>query len=483
MKFRIHAASVTRSPGRIAVGAFVALGVSLALGFGGASKAHAVQLVTDETIKTQKDLTTTGNLKNGASVIIREVAGSDIVAVHVTFATGLRDLKPGKKVLNEWLWPSLTMAGKTIPKEKVFETVEKYGLELGCNGGIETSACGLGTVNDYWTEGLTLFSTLLKSPAFNEEDLKLTKDRLTAQLKNVPTDPNNYVNEIINSIFYPVGHPYRLNHDEALAELEHLGKKDLEDLHSTVMNAKLMTIVVATSMPAAKVMQDLEAAFGQIGTQAFTPVVAVAPVFDAKKAYTFHDRDLPTAFIKIKLNAPPANSKDSVSSRLLYEILSEELGDEIRTKRSLSYAVHSFVIQYSLGIGVISASTSKPKETLEAIHQVLQTIKTKDFSTEEIEHYKRGFATSYYLTLETHGSLAGALADANVFYGTPNALYDMPRKLDAVTSADIKRLANELLSDLRIGVIYGRKEFKDAWAEDLIKKNIRTAAKPTSKKS
>ena len=50
----------------------------------------------------------------------------------------------------------------------------------------------------------------------------------------------------------------------------------------------------------------------------------------------------------------------------------------------------------------------------------------------------------------------------------------MPRRLDKVTPADIKRLANKWLSNLRIGVIAGRQQFKDEWALDLIKQ---TAAK------
>ncbi len=438
--------------------------------------AAPVQLVSDETIKTQKSLTTNHKLKNGIDVVVRQIEGSDIVAVNMGFGTGLRDLPTGKKALNEWFWPSMTMAGKDIPKAKVFETAEKFGLEIGCGGGIETATCSLGTINDYWKEGLALFSGLVTAPAFNDEDLKLTKERLVASLKNTPSDPGQYVNEIINSVFYPEGHPYRLNHDVALKELEKLGRQDLLDQHKSVLNAKLITIVVATSMPAAQVVSDLDAAFGAILAADFTPVKPEPPKFDAKTSFAFFDRDLPTAFIRIKLNGPSVHDKDAVAAKLLYEILSEELGDEVRTKRSLSYAVGSFLLQYSLGVGVISASTSKPKETLEAIQVVLDTMKSKTFTDDDLDQYKRTFATNYYLTLESHASLAGALSSAKHFYGAAEELYDFPRKLDKVTPADIKRLSADVLSDLRVGVIYGRKEFEDAWAQDLIKKNMKGAS-------
>ena len=103
----------------------------------------------------------------------------------------------------------------------------------------------------------------------------------------------------------------------------------------------------------------------------------VPPVFEEAKSYAFHDRTLPTAFIRVKFNSPSVTDKDATATRFMYEILSEELGELIRTKRSLSYAVGAYVIQYTAGIGVISASTSKPKETLEAMHEVIAQLKSK----------------------------------------------------------------------------------------------------------
>lgn len=439
--------------------------------------AFAVTLVTDQTIKIQKDLTSMQKLKNGIPVIMRKIPDSDIVQLNVSFDAGLKDLPVGKKALNEWFWEALPLASKSFSREKVFSLSEKYSLEIGCAGGIEVASCGLGTINDYWKESLPLFADLINRPSLTDQDVKLTKDRLVASLRNTPSDPGGYINEIVNSVFYPAGHPYRLNHDEALQELEKLTRKDLVALHKDVLNAAAMSIVVVSSMPEKVIMADLEKAFGKVAKGPVHPVSPPLPKFDPAKAFVFKDRELPTAYIRIKLNAPSILDKDAVATKLLYEILSEELGDLIRTKRSLSYAVHSFAIQYTLGIGVLSASTSKPKETLEAMHEVLEQLKTKTYSAEEIEEYKHVFATNYYLTQETHASLAGALSSAWHFFRNPNEHYELPRKLDKVTAEDIKRLANDTLNDLRVGVIYGRKAFEDAWAEELIKKNLSSAKK------
>lgn len=446
-----------------------------------ATQAQAVQLVTDETIKIQKQLTSKHTLKNGMTVVVREIPDSDILQVNVSFATGMKDLPPGKKALNEWFWATMPMAAKNYSKEKVFSLTEKYGFELGCAAGIEIASCGLGTLNEYWKEGLDLLAAVVKTPTLADADSKLTKDRIIASLRNTPSDPGNYVNEIVNTIYYPVGHPYRLNHDEALAELAKLKPADLKALHKDVLDAARMSIVVVTSKPAAEVVKDLEKAFGGVARQKTKPAVAVTPpVFNIDQSYAFNDRELPTAYIRVKMNAPGVADKDAVASRFMYEILSEELGEEIRTKRSLSYAVHAYTIQYSIGIGVLSVSTSKPKETIEALNDVLKQLKSKTYTTEELDEYKNVFATSYYLTQETHASLASALASSLHFYGNTDELYEMPRRLDQVAPADIKRLATELLSDPRVGIIFGRKDFQDAWAKDFIEKNRRAAPEKKS---
>lgn len=433
--------------------------------------AFAADLVSDSTIQKQKDLTKVLKLKNGIPVVLRNVPESDIVQLDVIWKHGLKDLPPGKKALSQWLWEVLPTAGKNYPKDKLYEITEEFGLDLDCSGGIELSNCSLSTLNDFWDKGLPLLADIINQPAFTDEDVQLTKDRLIALNKNAPSDPNSYVNEIVNTVYYPKGHPYRLNHDEALAELATLAKPDLQTLHGTILNASLMSIIVVSSMPEDKLLSDLETAFGSISAKKFEPTSVQQPKFDQKNAVSLLDRELPTAYIRIKVPAPSITDKDNVATRFMFEVLSEELGEEIRTKRSLSYAVHSFVIQYSLGIGVISCSTAKPKETLEALHAVINQMKNKTYGKEELDEYKHVFATSYYLTQETHLSMAKALGSSLNYYNSPNDVYDMPRKLDSVSPEDIRRLANQILGDFRVGIIFGKKDFKQEWATNFIKQN------------
>jgi zinc protease len=425
-------------------------------------------IVSSATIAEQKKLTTVVRLKNGIPVIIREIPGSDIVQINVNIEGGMRDLPTGRKSLNRWLFSVMGMAAEGWPKSKVFAHTEKYALSIGCGGGIESSSCGLGTISAYWKDSLPLLAAIVQKPLLTEEDVGLQKQRLEAALKSVPQEPDGYVNEIVNTIYYPEGHPYRLNHDEALAEMAKMTRADLVSYHASLMNASLMNIVVVSSLAREQIVKDLEKAFGGIKSSAKSVVEVPSPVFDPKNSLKFQDRDIPTAYIRAKFVSPAVMDKDAVAARLLFEILNEELGDEIRTRRSLSYAVYAFQIQYTKGIGVMGATTSKPKETLEAMNEVLEKVKRTTYTSEQIAEYKNVFATSYFLTQETHASLAGAIGTAQGYFGSTDKLYDFPAELEKIDAATIKRLANDILVDMRFGVIYNRKGFQDKWVQRLI---------------
>lgn len=429
----------------------------------------AAPIVSDDTIQTLKNLTTVGHLKNGIPVVYRQIPGSDIVHVDINFGFGMKDLPFGKKTLTRWLWAVAPRAAKDFPRERLYKTVEKYALEIGCSPAVEYTSCSLETINEYWDQGFPLISAVTKEPLLTEEDAALEKGKLEAELRSTPEEPQTYVNELVNKVYYPKNHPYRSTHDEGLNELKTLKTKDLAALHAQMLNANLMYIVVVGSLPKEKVMADLEKAFGTLPGKPTKAVQIAHPPYDPKNIYRFESRPIPTAYILAKFDAPGATHKDMVTSMLMFEILDQELGEEIRTKRSLSYSVYAHSLPYTVGIGIMGASTSKPKDTLEAMHAVLQRFKEKRYSDDELSEYKTAFSTHFFLTQETHASLAAALSRHYYYYQSVNPLYELPKLLDRVTSADIKRVANGILTKMRVAVIFNRDRFKDEWAKEITK--------------
>ncbi len=436
------------------------------------ASAGAAPLVSNETIQAQKQLTSMHKLSNGIPVIYREIPNSDILEVVVNFGIGLKDLPAGQKSAGRLLFQTMPMAAKGYAKREVFRTTEKYALELNCGSGIETSKCSIGTLNEHWPETSKLFAAIIKEPALTSEDVKLNADRLIAEVKGNIQDPGRFVNDVVNRVYYERGHPFANDPEEIMREVPKLGRKDLIALHGRTLDASKISITVAGSFPKAQMLADLEKKFGKIKDQREKMVAVVPPPFKLENAIAFENRDIPTAYIRAKFDTVAVNNEDETAVNMLIKILDEELSEEIRTRRSLSYAVYSFVIQYSVGIGVISASTSKPQETLEAITVVLNKLKHEKLKPEDLEEYRNLYATDYYLTLEKHSSLANAISATYFYRNAVDPLYEIPRRLEQVTPEKIQDLANKLLVNMRIGIIYSKDRFKDDWAKKFVAETL-----------
>lgn len=433
----------------------------------------AAGLVSDETINIQKSLTKEAKLNNGIPVIYRKIENSDIFEMMVTFRSGTKDLPQGKKSQIQALMAAMSMGAKGFPKQVIYKMSEKYALELGCSAAIEVSNCALGTVNDFWREVLPLYAGIVTAPLLTKQDIDLTRERLKVDAKNIIKEPGRYANDVVNRVFYPEGHPYRQSAEDMLRDLDAMTDQDLKTLHKQILSTQNLVITIASSVPLEKIMPELNRHFGKVPKVEVAHVTPLPPVFETAKTYAFENRDIPTAYVSIKFNGIGVTEKDAEAAEFMMKILDEELGQEIRTKRSLSYSVYSYMLQYTLGVGVMAASTSKPQETLAAMTEVVKKLQSKALSKEDLEEHKRVYVTEYFQGKETHSSLAASLAGSYIYFGTPNRAYEYPKLIDAVTPEQVKQLAERLLVNFRVGVVYGRDKFKDDWAKTLIDKSLK----------
>ncbi|MEI6398537.1 MAG: pitrilysin family protein [Pseudomonadota bacterium] len=412
-------------------------------------------------------LTSVSTLKNGIPLIIRETPGSDIVHIELSYTTGTSSLSPDRRALNLLAFETMPYATKKYSKEKVFALTEKYSFGVECKGGVEVSHCQVETVKDFLPQALDLLLSVVTEPIFNAEDVDLSKKQRVADFQQEAQNPETQVNAVVNTVFYDASHPYRLLPEDGIKQTLPLTVEDLRGYHRTTLDASTMYLIYAGPKIDKTTITKLNEGLGKIGKTNRTPQPIPPPAFDPKNSFAFEHRAIPTAYIRMKFNAPSATSPDAAAAEVMFQILSEKLHEEVRTKRSLSYAIHAGTIQYKEGIGMIAASTSKPRETIETIAAVVRDFRDKGVSQENLNEYRNIFTTGYYLTMETHDQLANALSSSQAYFGDATRLYDLPARLNAVTPADIQRVAKETLKNIRVGVVYDKDKFKNEWVQPI----------------
>ncbi len=441
----------------------------LSLGLSWTPALFGKQLVSDATISMQKQNTETFELPGKVPVIYRRIEGTEIVQIATAMAYGEAHVPAAQQPAMGVLFELMKRGTKSWPKDKLYALVEKYAASISCGVSIETSACSIATLEEFLPELLPVYASVLQEPAFDPTEGQLILQQSEAGLKSMTQNPEAYVNEVVNSVFYGGSHPYWMPNEKELEFLKNLQLKDLPALHAEVLKKSRKVIVVVAGMPKEKLQKLLTQHLGQLVQGQSQLKAPATPKFNAKKTFALADRDIPTAYVRAKFSLPSYISPDAPAVNLLMRILSEELENEIRTKRSLSYAVFAQQVSLAMGLGVIHASTSRPKETLEAMVPVIKKLRDEKLSKEDLERHKTVFATGYFLTLEEHGSLASALASSYLYDGNVDRLYQMPRNLEKVTPDDIQRLAKKYFKDFRLGVVYKEKSFQKPWADSFLK--------------
>ena len=421
---------------------------------------HAAPLVSEETISRQKEATSVQYLSNGIPVIIRNEPSSKIALISVQFDYGLKDAKPGKKSIPSLLLPVMSRATKSFSKEEMNRIQEKYALDVGCASNIDMSSCAMETVDMYWDNTLSILGSIVREPLFDPADIKLITDRSVAQAKKVLSDPEDYVNEIANRVYYESSHPYTNPVLDQINEMPGIGPLELSKAHKELLDASRISIFVVSNLESKKILKDLETQFGSIAASTGYKRVSVAyPSNQELSKFAFEIRDIPTSYLRIKFPTPSATDKDAVAAKLLFDILAEEMHTEIRTKRGLSYAAHALTSQISIGHGALVVSTPKPREVIPVILSIIHRIQKKAIPQSQIDEYKKGFATAFFARGETHSSVAGALSNSFYYFNSTNPAYDFPKILDDVKSKDIMRLAKTYLKDMKVGIIGPQSQF------------------------
>ena len=443
--------------------------ILISVGYFFTTIAEAITLVSKKSIDNQKSATKVFELSNGIPVIYRYLENSAVNSLTLNYPYGPSDLPLSERAYVSQMTNLMPRGTIDFSKDQIFILAEKLSAGIQCSSILESTSCTMGAVAEAWDEFFPVFVSITQQPIFDKTELQLAVRSHIATLESQIESPNTYVNEIVNKSFYADSHPYSLSTIEEIGQLKRINTAHLKAIHDKIKVLSGQFFTYVGGQPLTKIKSDLEKSFGKIQLVKSERAAIKSPIFNEKSAVSYEPRDLPTSFIRIKFNLPGRNHEDYIKAVLMMDILSEQLNQEIRTNRSLSYSIQSFLIGNRIGIGVISVSTPDPKATLDAITSVINTLKSKKLTIKELDSYKNVYTTTYYLALEGHAELASALSTSYFYHESVDPFYDRPDQLADVDDDDIQKLAQAYLCNFRIGIIYKENGIAPSILENFVK--------------
>jgi predicted Zn-dependent peptidase len=261
-----------------------------------------------------------------------------------------------------------------------------------------------------------------------------------------------------------VAHPYHRPTVGWISDLNHFSATDAQKFFDKYYVPSNMVVAVAGDVKTAQAMPILERYFGRLPTRPHPDEeTTTEPPQNSERRVVLKDRSQPL-YIE-GYHRPDYRSKDDAVFDAITDLLAE--GRTSRLYRALvrdkKIAASSAgfsgwpAIKYPhlFAFYAFPMPGHTPQEVGDAIHVEIDRLKKEDISDDELKMIKTRSKANLIRGLADNEGLATQLATYQTRYGDWRELFRSVDRIDQVTKADIRRIANEIFVDTNrtIGII------------------------------
>ena len=400
-------------------------------------------------------------LKNGLRVFLLPDTSTPTVTLSGGIQAGAEYDSPEKAGLASLTATNLMSGTKTQTALTIAKTLENRGAGLGFGASREGVSLGGSALSKDLPILLQTLGDVLQNANFPTQKFELSRQRSLTSLKLELDNPAAVARKKFQQTVYPKNHPF--TNFPTAETLTGLTPKDLQAFYRQhyLPSNTILAIVGDFKVPEMKRLLE-----SNLGTWSTTvkPVKLSYPAAQVPTKQVSINPSLPGKTQAITLLGNTAiDRKDPryYSALVLNQILggdtlSSRLGTEIRDRQGLTYGIYSsFAAGKRQGTFIISMQTA-PEDAQKATQStiaLLKDLQTKGVTAAEVANSKRSIASNYNVDLASPDEIAGATL-GNAIYGlNPNEISEFPKKIQAVTLAQVNQVAKELIKTDRLIVI------------------------------
>jgi predicted Zn-dependent peptidase len=313
------------------------------------------------------------------------------------------------------------------------------------------------TTNYFWSmpeNRLELWAYMESNRIGHPVEREFYKERDVVQEERrmrIDSSPTGRLVEQLLATAY-VAHPYGRSGVGWESEISQVSATEAEQFHRKYYVPANIVVAVVGDVDAKTAMPMLERYFGTIAAgPPPEPMTTVEPPQFAEKSVVIHDPTQP--FFLEGYHRPDYRDPDDAVYDAISDIFSNGRTGRLYKKLVVEQKIAPFAEGLSGFPGdkfpglYVFAAVPLPGHTddeIEAsIHKELERLKTEDVSDAELERFKTRAKADKLRGLADNAGLAEQLADYQTKFGDWREMFREIAKIDAVTKADIRRVANK----------------------------------------
>ncbi|MDQ0465470.1 zinc protease [Caulobacter ginsengisoli] len=404
-------------------------------------------------------------LPNGLHVYYSLDRTTPNVTVQVWYGVGSKDDPEGRSGFAHLFEHLMFKATKDLPAESFDRMTEDVGGFNNAFTADDTTAYYEVVPSNNLERLLWAESQRLGSLVVDEADFKSERAVVEEELRQrVLGDPyGRFFRLLIPSASFQV-HPYRRSGIGSIDELEAATLDDVRAFHETYYRPSNAALIIVGNFDEAQLNAWVDKYFAPLKNPA-TPMPAVTvkepPRTGGPRTVNGYAPNVPLPALAITWLGPAANDPDAPALTVLDSILSG--GKSSRLYNSLVYDQQIAAEAFSSSdtraqpglfyVGAVMASGHTLDEGEKALRAEVAKLRAKPVDAAELAKAKTGLVADAVRQRETIDGRAFVLGDAIRTEGSADRANSDIAALQAVTAADVQRVAAKYLADDRLVVV------------------------------
>ena len=392
-------------------------------------------------------------LSNGMRLLVREDHRLPFVNFYGTCKGGLlaeTDANNGVTALMSRLLPKGT---KSRTAEQIADEIESGGGSIGASGGNNSFNVSVEVLSADFNKALGVLADVWLRPAFPEAAVAREKQIQLGAIKSEKERPTTVASILLRRALFGA-HPYHMTSNGTEATVARLTRADLIAQHDRLVVPANMVLAVCGDVNADDVRKAVEKQFGKLKSVNAANVLPknppAAPLTEVARKEEFAPRE--QAVIFIGYPSVTVASPDRFAMELLQEGLSglsSPLFRRLRDELALCYYTGASQLPgLDPGYFLFYIGTEPAKAKLAETELAKEITKIRDsgLAIDDLARAKAKVISEKIIAFQSNSDLAGEIA-LDELYGLGYNFYkDYEKRYNAVTAADIQRVAKKYFS-------------------------------------
>jgi zinc protease len=391
-------------------------------------------------------------LGNGLTVMLFEQHKLPVISANLVVLAGSDQNPAGKPGLASFTADVLDEGTTTRSTVQIAEDLATLGATLGGGSTSDLSSLSVRTLTHTADAAFAILADVIRNPAFAMEEIERVRTSRQTALVQQRDNPAAIAQRAFSEALYGLDHPYGYTELGTTASLAGIARDDLVNFWKQGYAPGNSALVVAGDISAKDLRALAEKHLGAWTGNSSSRVLAKVEQVTKGRTLVIDKGAAPQTALRIGEVGVSRSSADyvplTVMNGALGGLFSSRINLNLREKNGYTYGASSG-FGFRRGAGPFAVGTNvRTDVTAPAVREIfseIERIRAEPINEEELRTSRDSFARSLPGQFETSADAAASGSQLFV-YGLPLDYYDhLPAQIDAVSIADVQRVARQYL--------------------------------------